>query len=254
MVKALTFNSETGLPEMVADGKDICINCQHCIAVCPSGALAVNGVSGADCRISGVLPEPENMLNLIRQRRSIRRFKSDALDKKTLEVLKNALHWTPTGCNDHRLQFFVAGPEEIAEFRKVSDRWLRFLIKSGLLALLVPRYRRYFDYVLNGADIIYRGAPHLILVMAPAKSPCCKTDQVIALTQFDLLAQSLGVGTCWCGFAEYAFRLIPQLRRMIGCPRGYRIGGAMLFGTPSVKYFRATEPPEFVIREEIQNQ
>ena len=251
MVKALKFNQDTGFPEMVADGVKLCINCQHCLAVCPAGALSVNGVSAGNCHPVGALPDKEAFLNLIRQRRSVRRFKKEPLNRETLDILKNVLHWTPTGCNDHRLQFFIAGKEEIAEFRKVSDRWLRFLIKSGLMSLLVPRYRRYFDYILSGADIIYREAPHLIVVMAPAKSPCCKTDQVIALTQFDLMAQTLGVSTCWCGFAEYAFRLIPQLRKMIGCPRGYRIGGVMLFGKPAVKYFRATQPPEFIVRENI---
>ena len=252
MVKALVFNKTAGLPETVKDAGGICIGCQHCVAVCPSGALSVNGVGAADCPPLGKLPAPEEMKNLIRQRRSIRRFLPGEVDKAVLDELKDLLHWTPTGCNDHRLRFFVAGKAEVAAFKEVTDRWVFFLIKSGIMGLLLPRYRRYFDAILNGADVIYRNAPHLVIVMAPAKSPCCHTDQVIALTQFDLAAQSFGVGTCWCGFAEYAFRLIPKLRRMIGCPKGYRIGGAMLFGMPAVKYHRGTQPLEFEIADKIK--
>ena len=254
MVNALEFDKESETPRFSADGKQICIHCQHCIAICPTGALSIDGVHASDCPAAGELPEVEKIENLIRQRRSIRRFAKEPLPQEILEHLKNALHWTPTGCNNHGLQFFIAGRAEIAEFKAVSDRWVRFLIKSGIMGLLLPRYRRYFKDVLAGADVIYRNAPYLIIVMAPKKAPCCKTDQVIALTQFDMLAQSLGVGTCWCGFAEYAFRLIPKLRKMIGCPKDHVVGGAMLFGKPSVEYQRGTMPSKFVIRETICDQ
>lgn len=251
MVNAIEFDKSKKQPYMIADGSKVCIHCQHCVAVCPTGALSIDGVTAENCPPLGELPESSRMMNLIRQRRSVRRFTDHELPAEVLDQLKSALHWTPTGCNDHRLQFFVAGKAEIAQFKAVSDKWLKFLIKSGLMGLLVPRYRRYFDKVLGGADVIYRKAPHLIIVMAPKNAPCCRTDQVIALTQFDLLAQSLGVSTCWCGFAEYAFRLIPKLRRMIGCPKGYVIGGAMLFGKAAVSYKRAVQPEPFVIRDEI---
>ena len=99
---------------------------------------------------------------------------------------------------------------------------------------------------------IARNAPHLIVVMAPAKSPCCRTDQVIALTQFDVMAQSFRVGTCWCGFAEYAFRLIPRLRRLAGCPKGYRVGGVMLFGKAETEYCRATAPEKFAVGKKLE--
>jgi nitroreductase len=251
MTKAIRFDSELNLPVMSENSSKYCIHCLHCIAVCPTGALSINGINAADCPEKGDLPSPETMANLLRQRRSIRRFKKSELPPEELDALLHILHWTPTGCNDHRLRFFVAGPNEIAKFKTITDRWMKFLIKSGLMGIFMPRYRRYFDDILRGADAIYRNAPHLIIVMAPKKAPCCVSDQVIALTQFDMMAQSMNIGTCWCGFAEYAFRLHPGLRKMIGCPRNYRIGAAMLFGRPAVEYHRATEPEKFVIQRDL---
>ena len=252
MVKAIVMDQNDHIPVMAPDGLKLCFNCQHCLAVCPAGALAVNGTAPGECPEKGNLPLPEDMANLIRQRRSIRQFAADELDKGQLDFLIDSLHWSPTGCNDHRLRFFVAGKKEIAEFRKVTDRYLRFMIKSGLMSLLVPRYKRYFTDILNGEDVIFRNAPHMIVVMSPKKAPCTKSDPVIALTQFDLLAQSCQVGTCWCGFAERAFRIIPSLRRMIGCPRDYYVGGAMLFGTPAVNYFRASKPEKCALVYQIK--
>ena len=115
MVKAIDFDREVKVPRFVDDGAEICIHCQHCVAVCPSGALSIDGVKAENCPPNGALPEVEKMENLIHQRRSIRRFSGEELPPETLEKLKNILHWTPTGCNNHGLQFFIAGKKEIAD-------------------------------------------------------------------------------------------------------------------------------------------
>ena len=120
------------------------------------------------------------------------------------------------------------------------------------MSLLVPRYKRYFNDILKGEDVIYRNAPHMIVVMSPKKAPCTVSDPVIALTQFDLMAQSCNVGTCWCGFAQRAFKVIPAMRRMIGCPRDYYVGAAMLFGSPAVEYQRSTAPEKFEVNFKLK--
>ena len=99
---------------------------------------------------------------------------------------------------------------------------------------------------------IARNALHLIVVMAPAKSPCCRTDQVIALTQFDVTAQCFREGICRCGFAEYAFSLIFRLRRLAGSPKGYRGGGVMLSGKAETEYCRATAPEKFAVGKKLE--
>lgn len=247
LVKAIKFDRKDKIPVASADGEKICIDCQHCLAICPTGALSIKNVSAANCPPLENLPDSNSMLALIRQRRSIRKFKKESIPLETLEKLIDSLNWSPTGRNDHSLVFFVADSEEIAKLKKVTDFWMKFLIRSGLMRLFLPAYRRYFSDIMRGADIIYRGAPHLIVACVPKKSPCKNTDPVIALTQFDLYAQTLNVGCCWCGFAEYAFRFIPKLRRMIGVPKGYKVGGVLLFGTPDVHYCRATKPEKYQV-------
>ena len=249
IVKALCCTDEK--ITFAPGGENACINCQHCVAICPTGALSINGVGAADCPPTGAIPEAGEMMNLIRQRRSIRKFKNRALSPEKLTPLIASLDWTPTECNYRGLSFFIAGPEEVAKIRAVTNKWLRRLIKSGLLGLFMPRYKRYFSAVLDGEDVIYRDAPHLIIVTVSKKSPCKHSDPFIALTQFDLFAQTLGAGCCWCGFAEYAFKLIPELRRMIGVPAGHKIGAAMLFGEPQLCYARATMPKPLPVKHEL---
>ncbi|MBR3707422.1 MAG: nitroreductase, partial [Lentisphaeria bacterium] len=54
--------------------------------------------------------------------------------------------------------------------------------------------------------------------------------------------QSLGLGTCWCGFGVWAYRLIPSLRRKLKLPFFYKVDAMMLFGEPAIQYARPTAP------------
>ena len=46
-------------PQLLPELERHCINCQHCLAVCPAGAVTCNGKTAADCREVEPLPEPE---------------------------------------------------------------------------------------------------------------------------------------------------------------------------------------------------
>ena len=238
-----------GFPAVAPELERYCLNCQHCLAVCPQGALTCHGVTAGQCPAPGPLPEPEKMFNLIRQRRSIRQFKDENLPPEVMGPLKDSLAWTPTGCNDHRLFFrIIEDKEEMAFFRTEMSRMLKLLIRIGIMRLIYPKYKRYLQEIMNGKDVIFRNAPHIIVAATPKDAPCKEADPWIALSYFDLMAQSYGVGTCWCGFGVYAFRWNARLRKRLNLPRGYKIGAVLLFGKPAVNYPRATRPPQFEIQ------
>ncbi|MDD2480112.1 MAG: nitroreductase family protein [Victivallaceae bacterium] len=238
-----------GVPFVAENEAQYCTNCLHCLAVCPQGAVICHEVTPENCAPIGELPDPEKFMNLLRQRRSIRQYKDENLDQETLEKLKAALAWTPTGCNNHRLYFVVIEDKtEMDFFRAEMSRMLKFLIKTGIMRLIYPNFKRYLADIMGGKDVVFRNAPHLIVVATPKKSPCAEADPWIALSHFDLFAQSLGVGTCWCGFAVHAFKWNGKMRRKLNLPSGYKIGAAMLFGKPDVQYARATAPKQFQFR------
>ena len=72
-----------GAPRMAFP--DRCMKCQHCLAVCPAGALTCDGYSPDRCVPAGPLPDESRMMNLIRQRRSIRQFKQENLPSEIME-------------------------------------------------------------------------------------------------------------------------------------------------------------------------
>lgn len=238
----LKFNAAQH-PAMVEDGVKSCIRCQHCLAVCPSGAVSIFGREPMDSQRAGAGPTPEAMLAQIKMRRTCRNYRKEAVDADTLHKLLGMLDWVPTGVNSHSLDFAVVDdPAVMDEIRAdVNDRVLA-MMKMDPLPPFAAGMARYQKQILAGRDVIFRGAPHMIVVSAKCDSPCPEIDPVIALSYFELYAQTLGIGTTWCGLATGAFRVFPKLRQRIGVPDGYEIGYVMLFGPTSLRYPRATQP------------
>ena len=87
----------------------------------------------------------------------------------------------------------------------------------------------------------------MIVVSTPKDAPCTNIDPVIALSYFELYAQSLGVSTTWCGIAYYIFNNLPELQHQLEIPDGYNIGYVMLFGYSDLKYQRTTQPEPYKI-------
>ena len=245
VVEVLKTDSEK-IPYLAPELEKFCLNCQHCLAVCPTGAVSCNGVSAKECTPVSPLPEPDKMLALLRQRRTVRFFKDENVSLEILKKLKESLAWTPTGCNDHSLVFkLVESKEDMAFYREETSKMLKFLIKTGIMFLLYPRVKRFLNEILGGKDVIYRNAPHMLIVCIPDKAPCKEADPWIAASYFDLLAQSFELGTCWCGFAVHAIKHNRKLKKHLALPRGHKIAAVLLFGKPDVTYHRSTAPQNF---------
>jgi nitroreductase len=80
----------------------------------------------------------------------------------------------------------------------------------------------------------------LLIVSSPPDGPCAQQDVVIALSYFELLAQSAGLGTVWCGYLHRLLELLPTNKSIFQIPAGH-VYYAMLFGVPSVQYPRTVQ-------------
>lgn len=238
---------ENKIPKFAQGGEERCIKCQHCLAICPSGAVSILNKNPEN---SDKIEEhnPEKLLNLIKSRRSFRHYKPENLEPETLKKLKNMLNWVPTGCNFHQLHFaFVEDVSIMDKIRKyVSDKLIKILTTTPVNKI-AGKFSRYKDALINGEDVIFRGAPHMVVVSTPVNAPCVNIDPIIALSYFELYAQSLNVGTCWCGFAQICMQLFPELAEQMKVPEGYKVSYVMLFGPSDVKYSRTTQPEDFEV-------
>lgn len=248
VVHVLTHAAD-GVPVIRAEDERFCLNCQHCLAVCPCGALTCHGVGPEDALEPEALPDGRSMAALVRQRRSVRQWGGDPIPDEVWTRLVDSLAWMPTGCNDHRLHFtIVSSRARMDHFRSEMSKTLKSIIRSGILKLVYPNYGRYMKEILRGDDVIFRNAPYMIVAATPKDAPCREADPWIALSYFDLLAQANGLGTCWSGFAVHAFTWVRRLRRELDLPQGYRVAAVLLFGPPAVIYPRVPHPAQMSLR------
>ena len=232
----------TNIPEVVLPESGRCLECQHCLAVCPTGAVSVFGLKPQKSIqfYDGVFPSYDQMKALARGRRSVRKFQKDEVSPAVINELLTDIAHAPTGCNDRDLVFTVI------EHRKDMEILLEKLVKtietmqaSGepvheFIAAAASAYRKF------GKDNLFRGAPHLLIVSPGEKAHTGQEDAIIALSYFELLAQSAGLGTTWCGMIKIIADLVPGTRDLLGLtPNVYFY--AMMFGKPAVKFERTVQ-------------
>ena len=208
MAKIISFD-ENKFPFSIKEREQSCINCQHCLAVCPSGALSINGKSPENSSYVETEFNSDQLLNLMKSRRSIRHFRHENVNSETINKLKSMLDVVPTGVNNHGLYFSIVEDVNVMDKLRaeVNERIVK-IVSNKAVKSIAKKFERYTDAILKGEDIIFRGAPHLIVVSTPKDAPCKDIDGTIALSYFELYAKSLGLGTCWCGLAYSCFKII----------------------------------------------
>lgn len=231
-------------PSLIADKVKLCLKCQHCLAICPTAAISVLGRNPDDSQpLTGHLPAAEEVETLIRGRRSVRRFAPEPVAGETIDrLLRTAAH-APTGRNNLGVLFTVI--EDQSTMKQLRDETLAG-IREAAEAERLPKGLEFFAGIVKawdrGADIIFRNAPHLLIVSTPKAGPTPAADGYIALATFELMANSLGLGTMWNGFATWALvDIAPQVGAKLGIPETHELIYAMSFGQPAVQYCRTVQ-------------
>ena len=223
-----------------------CFQCQHCLAVCPTAAVSILGKEPeASTELQGNLPDPASLATLIKGRRAVRRYRDRDLAPELIDHLLEVSCHAPTGVNARSVLFTVV--RERAVLHRLREDLLARLAKlqdadqlpEGLAA-------KYLGWTVNawqeqGTDILFRGAPHLLITSAPADAPCPVQDTHIALTTFQLLAHAHGVGTVWDGICMMALAACPEVAGKLGIPEDHTLGYALVFGDPAVEYQRTVQ-------------
>ncbi len=242
---ARILTMDEGLPTVIPEKESTCYRCQHCLAICPTGALSILGLKPTGSRpLAGAFPDPDKLENLIKGRRSVRRYQPENLEPELLQRLLDVACHAPTGMNARDVLFTVVDDRE--KLGQLRDR-----VMAGLGRLVqeerLPEGMEFFaDFVRvweeKGMDILFRGAPHLLIASAPAQGASPVPDCLIALSYFELFAQSLGVGTVWNGLTKWAINnLLPETRERLGIPEDHVIGYVMSFGKPALRYYRTVQ-------------
>lgn len=249
------INLKQGWPNIPPIRQVNCLKCFHCLAICPTAALSILGRHPDDSvPLRGALPAANQMEALLRGRRSVRRYREENLDRETIDRLLTAGGHGASGHNDRQVRFTVLDNRE--QLRRLRDAVLARVAELAGMRQLPAGLEYFASFVRawerNGEDVIFRGAPHLVIASADADCSTPRVDCLIALAGFELMAQSLGIGTLWNGLAKWSFeRIMPELPARLGIPTNHRIGYLMSFGRPAVSYRRTVQHAPEIVRADF---
>jgi len=230
-----------GFPSPIAGAEELCINCGHCVSICPHEAFSLKTMSPKDClpRRKELLLSPEHCEHFLRSRRSIRNYKEKRVSRDLLQKLIEIACYAPTGHNSQPVNWLVI--EDSTEVRRlgglVAD-WMRSLLTDNAQFALSMHMDRVVDSWDKGVDRILRSAPHLVVAHGLSTTPASQSSCFIALTYLELAAPSLGLGTCWAGYFTAAATFYPPLQKALALPQGHQTYGAMMIGYSKYTYQR----------------
>jgi nitroreductase/NAD-dependent dihydropyrimidine dehydrogenase PreA subunit len=223
----LTLDAE-GYPAEVPDGT--CILCGHCVAVCPNEAFQHKELPASECLpLVTAWPAPETMDGLLNSRRSVREFKPEPVERKTMEALLDVARRAPTASNSQKLQWIVIEGRE--KIHAIAEAMVECGRAGGLHPSLIARWDAGYDFLM-------RLAPTLVVVCAPEEYRFGKEDGAIARTFLELAAEARGIGVCWAGYLIRIAQEYAPLRKLLEVPEGSMVRGGLMMGEGTHTYYR----------------
>ena len=149
-------------------------------------------------------------LRVLRERRSVRKYKAEQIHEEELEAILEAGTWAPSGMNFQTAVMVVVQDAETIAFL------------SALNAEIMGK---------PDADPFY-GAPTVVVVLADDSKPNWLKDGSLVMGNLMNAAASLGVASCWINRAEELFARPEgkELLRKWGLPETLRGVGNCILG------------------------
>lgn len=238
-----------GFPIPAEGAEALCVDCGHCVAVCPTGAISLARMPRELCAIieDGLKLSPEQASQYLKSRRSVRSYKKEPLPREVILKIMDIVRYAPTGMNTQDVQWTVIGPEGSRRVAESVIGWMRALVALGSPMAGAYNAKSIVEGWEAGTDFIMRGAPQLVVAHAHKDNALAQIDCTIALTYLMLAAIPYGAGTCWAGFVQLAAAMSQDVLKSLGLPEGHRCNGAMMLGFPSHEFQRIPSRKEPVI-------
>jgi nitroreductase len=151
------------------------------------------------------------VLNVIKSRRSVRSFKTEQISQESLDLILEAGIYAPTAHNDQPWHFTVIQNENMLQY--INDK-----TREGALKSDIPWVQKMGS---NPDFYVTYNAPTLIIVSGRADAIAWEADCAAAIQNILLAAGSLGIGSVWLGLLRFFFEQEGEIEKL-GIPEGYK--------------------------------
>jgi nitroreductase/Pyruvate/2-oxoacid:ferredoxin oxidoreductase delta subunit len=261
---AIPEQKEKGtIPTLNDSRQESCFRCGHCVAVCPQGAISHSHFPKGT--VTPIKPEQvpsyDQVLELVRSRRSKRRFKEQPVERDMIEKVLEAARFAPSGHNKQTTEFIVVQDKEIIyEIGKITAAslkslgqafrsWIGRMIMRRMfgrrgaetLAELAPELEGLADLYNSGTDWILNEAPVLLFFCADSAGGYGSENANLAVQNAALAAETIGLGCFYSGFVGMANGRSDKIAELVSLPETHEIYGTLAMGYPRLKYSKWVE-------------
>ncbi|MDY7018332.1 MAG: nitroreductase family protein [Nitrospirota bacterium] len=189
------------------------------------------------------------------KRRSVRLYRKDQVPKEMILRILEAGRYAPSAGNGQPWKFIVLQNKKIIDditdtvvesckrIRSILDYtrpgkwWLKPFAKAviwGMPHELHPVPFRAISLIAEGKLGLWHGAPTVILIFKDVRGISNPDlDCGIAGQNMVLAAHSMGLGTCWVGFSQLAFRFpVRKWKKFFGIGYPYEFASSLAIGWP----------------------
>jgi nitroreductase len=248
------------------DRSDICIRCGHCMAMCESKSIMIDGISyETNFRdITHSTMDHQLLMNFLLTRRSVRIFQNKPVPRELIEKILEVISTAPFGVSPENVEITAVTDKSLIEKavpymsklylhlgKILKIPFLGWMIRKSmpketsntLMNFIVPHLDKGLYNYANGIDDIARNAPAMILFHAPKGAEEHTVDAHICLTYALLAAHSLDLGATAIGLIGPTINQSKPLRTMFKIPAGNEVVETMILGYPKLKFKRAILRP-----------
>jgi nitroreductase/NAD-dependent dihydropyrimidine dehydrogenase PreA subunit len=240
-MRILQMNTGQKIPEFVPGGGDMCINCGHCFALCPYGAinLSTMNVDQSMPFDASALPNAKQVEMFLKGRRSIRIYKDTPVSTESVEKLLDIARYAPSGINRQPVSWSaVMGKDRVHDLGGLVSKWMEELLQSKNPMATAYKFDHIVESWKQGKDRICRGAPCILIAYGHKDDPMVPQSCTIAGTYLELAAFGQGFGACWAGYVNIAVNMSLEIRTFVGLPASATAGAAMMIGYAGCRYAR----------------
>jgi nitroreductase/NAD-dependent dihydropyrimidine dehydrogenase PreA subunit len=229
----------------------LCSTCTQCIAICPQRALSWDHV-GPVVYNDSRLPTPEELAELFKQRRTIRRFQLRPLDRALIEEIVSFGIYAPT--NNYALRAVVVDDPAMMQALDATImrivRWLYtlfyrsevvFRAVSALTPAVDAKGRVKMARALTKGRIFETLPAAIVFVVGDRRILMSEASAQYALYNMILYAQARGIGSRINAGGPITLDRSRAARRRLGLERQEHILATLELGYPAVRFRNKVE-------------
>lgn len=201
----------------------------------------------------------QQVLEVIKNRKSIRKYKPDPVPREKVELLLEAARWAPSGENAQPWRFIIVEDKEkikamgkvaaMADRRQFSAEFAAGETEKRLKKIKDPKKRQKIMEKLTGGHVssFLENAPMVIIVCGRKDVWDLPYDCSAAIENILIMAVAAGLGTCWVESPVMDVRDEEKIKEMLQIPKSFKVLTAISVGYPD----EAPKPRPRLSQEEL---